>query len=372
MYDLARAVDSPDFIARLRAALADPAALPPLRDAKLKVTSRCNLACQMCDYWKTTREETLSTPRWRGVLDELVELGARKVHVSGGEPFLRRDLLDILDHACVRGLKTNLTTNGTLVTREAARRLVGLGVNSVSVSLDGPTARVHDAIRGRPGAFKRSVKTIRWLVRDAERSGARLKVRINFVLQRDNYRRFPDMVRLAAELGAVDLDPMPVDGDDPALRLGRRALEELEREIAPQVRALRAELGFRLDEGRTLPCGAGSRAARYAKLGLYARGYYETHPCYAPWVHTFVAWNGDLFLCCMTTGVIEPLGNVRATPLRAALRGERYQAVRRAFLAGQRLSHCHRCDLFLAGNARLEDALGRTPRRLAVVERGPA
>ena len=75
----------------------DGAAPPPLlRCAKIKLTSRCNLRCVMCKYWQTTREETLASDRWREVFGELVALGCRKVHFSGGEVFLRRDFLDLV------------------------------------------------------------------------------------------------------------------------------------------------------------------------------------------------------------------------------------------------------------------------------------
>jgi MoaA/NifB/PqqE/SkfB family radical SAM enzyme len=369
--------------------VSDPAALagvseairggaPAVRDAKLKVTSRCNLACQMCDYWRTTREETLSLEEWPGVIDQLADLGCRKLHVSGGEPFLRPDLLEILEHGVARKLKVNLTTNGTLLTEDRIRRLARSGVNAVSVSLDGPTAKLHDRIRGRPGSFKRSVKAIRRLVRAVERRQARLKVRINVVLMRENYRRLPDMVRLAADLGAVDLVPMPVDAGDEGperMRLTLRELRRFNAEVAPAAHAAREEAGFSCPPERVHPFGASERDLAYAERGRYARGYHERRPCYAPWLHTFVAGNGDVFLCCMTASAITPLGNLRQSSLREVLEGERYREVRADFLRGRNLDHCHRCDLFSAENRALAQALRDSPgadplprRRLVVVE----
>lgn len=54
-----------------------------LRCAKIKLTSRCNLRCRMCRYWRTRDEASLSTGQWRGVLDQLRDLGCLKVHFSG-------------------------------------------------------------------------------------------------------------------------------------------------------------------------------------------------------------------------------------------------------------------------------------------------
>ncbi|MGE0709075.1 MAG: radical SAM protein [Planctomycetota bacterium] len=369
MHDVARLVSDPPTLDRLRAALADPAQVPPLRDLKLKVTSRCNLRCQMCDYWQTRSEETLGNDEWARVLTDARALGARKIHLSGGEPFLRRDLVPLLEHACSLGLKVNLTTNGTLTTREQARALAKAGVNAVSISFDGPSARLHDQIRGREGAFARSRQTARWLVREAKRARSKLKLRINFVLMPENYKRAAEMVRFAAELGAVDLVAMPVDHEDPEQRLSRGQLETYNAEVAPEVARARAEVGFSGAPERVFPFGTSAQDLDYAKLGRYARGYFERHTCYAPWLHAFLAWNGDVFLCCMTTNAMAPLGNVRSTPLGEVLAGPRYQEVRRDFLAGRRHPNCHRCDLFLPENARLEAALAPPRgRRLLVVD----
>src|SRR6185436_7995379 len=108
-------------------------------------------------------EETLSSERWRAVFGELAELGCRKIHFSGGEVFLRPDFLDLVASATGLGLRVNMTTNGTLVTRDAVKRIADMGVNSVSISFDGPTRSSHNAVRGRDYAWKHSLRTVRWL-----------------------------------------------------------------------------------------------------------------------------------------------------------------------------------------------------------------
>ena len=180
------------------------------------------------------------------------------------------------------------------------------------------------------------------------------------MVMRDNFRKLPGMVRLAGELGAVDLNPMPVDEKGPSRRrLSRRQIELYNREIAPRVHELRRGYGFCLDPIKIYPFGVTPREIRYSKQGLYARGFYESRPCLAPWLHTFVAWNGDVAPCCMTNGRHAALGNVNRAPLRQILRGEGYCQVRTAFTRGAHLPECHRCDLFLGENALLNRALTR-------------
>jgi MoaA/NifB/PqqE/SkfB family radical SAM enzyme len=338
---------------------------PLLRCAKIKITSRCNLRCVMCKYWQTESEQVLPSARWREVFAELAGLGCRKLHFSGGEVFLRPDFLDLVESATARGLKVNMTTNGTLVSREAVRRIADLGVNGVSISFDGPSARSHNAIRGRDYAFKRSLRTARWLRRAAPRT----KLRLNFVVMRHNYDRLPEMVRLAGELGARELIPMPVDEKGPRRnRLSKAQIRHYNREIAPGVLEQRRRCGFSVAPGLVYPFGVTEEEVRFSAKGLYARGFFERRACLVPWLHAFFAWNGDTFLCCMTNGRMEPLGNVGVSSVGDVFRGEGYRRVREAFLAGRHLPSCHRCDLFLPENALLHAALdetGRAPRAFA-------
>ncbi|MBI5596218.1 MAG: radical SAM protein [Elusimicrobia bacterium] len=345
MYAVEELAKKPGFLDALSRSIALEADPPLLRDLKIKLTSLCNLRCAMCGYWENKTETALPTERWKAVLSEASALGARKVHFSGGEVFLRKDFLDLVEHASGIGLKVNLTTNGTLVDGERVRRLLRAGVNAVSISLDGPDAAVHNAVRRRDYAFKSAVRTARRLA--AGTGKRRVKVRINSVVMRDNFRELPRMVELAARLGAIDLVPMPVDEKgEGTLRLTKRHILEYNREVAPRVEEARLKAGWTAPFDRVYPFGVTEEEVRHSKKGLYARGYFETRTCLAPWLHMFVAWDGAVYLCCMTNGRIEPLGNVGTMPVSDVFLGERYRAVRADFTRGRQLKACASCDLF--------------------------
>lgn len=358
MYNIPELIGTPVFLEALAESLEGGGPPPLLRDAKIKLTSRCNLRCVMCKYWQTEREDTLTSERWCSVFGELADLGCRKIHFSGGEVFLRGDFLDLAEAAIARGLKVNVTTNGTLIDRAAARRLTAIGVNRVSISLDGPSARTHDAIRGQAQAFRRSVRTIRRL-----RAHGLARVRINFVVMRENYRRLPAMVRLAGELGAEELLPMPVDEKRPRHRLSARQIHDYNRAIAPEVLALRQRYGLSTSPALVYPFGVTEAEVQASADGLYSRGLFTRQACLAPWLHTFFAWNGETYLCCMTNGRMDSLGNVGRQSVREIFHGTAYQGIRRRFTGGRHLGSCHRCDLFLAENARLHAALDQAGER---------
>jgi radical SAM protein with 4Fe4S-binding SPASM domain len=113
-----------------------------------------------------------------------------------------------------------------------------------------------------------------------------------------------------------------------------------------------------LDPGRIHPFGTTPQEIKLSRDGLYARGFFERRPCLAPWLSSFIAWNGDVYLCCMTNGRMDALGNAGTQSMQEIFQAEPYREVRRSFMAGRHLKPCHRCDLFLGENAQLHAALG--------------
>lgn len=329
-----------------------------LSSVKIKLTSFCNLRCQMCHYWKTTRENSLSTDQWFDVLAQLADLGCRKVHFSGGEVFLRRDFLDLVEHGTALKLKINLTTNGTLLTEERLRRLVRARPNSISLSLDGPKASVHDAIRGIPGSFKRTTRTVRKLVEIGRRQGHLPRVRINSVLQQANFKQVPALIELVAELGACELHPMPVDEKgERKNRLSRSQIETYNHQIAPRVLEARRQAGYSTAPWMVYPFGRTEEEIERARKGQYSLGIYSQKPCLSPWMHLFIGWDGETYLCCMTNRRMDSLGNVGRQSLADIFNGEPMRAVRRRFQALQLEPSCGRCDMVTFENRLLHEAL---------------
>lgn len=325
-----------------------------LRCAKIKLTSRCNLRCRMCKYWRTEGEEELTTGDVIRAIKSLHGLGCRKVHFSGGEVFLRDDLLEIVDYATSLGLKVNLTTNGTLIRKSTATRLIKSKVNSISFSLDGADAKLHDRIRGMKGAYRRIIRGIGHIAEAKSAMKGRTKIRVNVVLQRENYRVIPEIVEQAGALGAVDVKAIPVDGKcEGKAILSKSQIREFNDVVALQVIEARKRYGFSTASHITFPLGKKKAEINLAKEARYALGYYEDHLCFAPWLHTFISWNGDVFLCCMSRGRIPPLGNVRHESPEEIFRGARYNEVRNA-IRQKRFEFCSRCDDFLEENRFLE------------------
>ena len=357
MYNIPHFVKDPVQVARLRQAL-ETGHSDLLSSVKIKLTSFCNLRCQMCHYWKTKQEEALTTDQWFDVLGQLAALGCRKIHFSGGEVFLRRDFLDIVEHGTALKLKINMTTNGTLLTEERLRRLIRARPNSISLSLDGPKASVHDSIRGIPGSFKRTTRTVRKLVELGKKSGHSPRVRINSVIQRSNYKQLPALVEVVSGLGAIELHPMPVDEKGPRKnRLSRWQIENYNEEVAPRVLEARRQAGYSTAPWMVYPFGRSEQEMERSRKGQYSLGIYQHKPCLSPWMHLFIGWDGETYLCCMTNRRMESLGNVGRQTVMDIFNGQPMRQVRQRFLALDLESSCARCDMVNFENRLLHEAL---------------
>lgn len=145
-------------------------------------TRTCNLACRHCYMSSDARryDNELTTEEAKRFIDDLAEFRVPVLLFSGGEPLLRPDFFELAAYAAEKGVRPTLSTNGTLLTLEAAKRIKEIGVGYVGVSLDGLRA-VNDRFRGKEGAFAAAMQGIQNCVAVGQRVGLR------FTINRHNY-----------------------------------------------------------------------------------------------------------------------------------------------------------------------------------------
>jgi len=131
------------------------------RTVHISPTYRCTLKCMQCDLWRLPNDGELSSSRWIGVIKAFKEyLGPFALKISGGEPFLVPGMMELVERAKAMDLYVGISTNGTLLNDETARRIVRAGVDEVHVSIDSMNPKIHDHMRGAPLAFKRAMQAI--------------------------------------------------------------------------------------------------------------------------------------------------------------------------------------------------------------------
>ena len=180
-------------------------------------TRRCNLACEHCYSWSGPRaQEELPVALLLPCVEDAARLGYTQLAVSGGEPLLYRGLARLLAHARAHGMKTTMTTNGMLATYHRFGPIAPL-VDVLAVSIDGRPGE-HDRIRGRAGAFDRTLENLE-VLRDTG-----VAFGFIFTLTRHNVDSLEFVVRLAAEQGAksVQVHPLTLHGRATARMPGSR------------------------------------------------------------------------------------------------------------------------------------------------------
>ena len=163
-----------------------------------EVTKGCNLRCIHCRATATELSSPTDLPTTRAldIITQIAEYANPILILSGGEPLYRADIFQLARFGTDKGLRVALATNGTMVTKEIARRIVESGVKRVSISLDGADSTTHDTFRGIPGAFDAAV----YGLRNLKELG--MSVQINMTIARHNARQLPQVLDLARALGA--------------------------------------------------------------------------------------------------------------------------------------------------------------------------
>lgn len=149
------------------------------------VTSRCNLTCTHC-YASVGQNcgQELSTADALRVIDDLAAFGCPVVLFSGGEPFVRPDILTLARHAAEKKLRVVFSTNGTLIDAKLAAQIKEIGVSYAGISIDG-MEEVHDRFRNRKGAFQLSLAGIR----NCREAGVKVGLRVT--MTQDNIKDIP-------------------------------------------------------------------------------------------------------------------------------------------------------------------------------------
>ena len=168
------------------------------------LTERCNLACTHC-YQEGSAPEEMSYHEIKEAIGDVHDTIAAwsdlyeidfspSFNITGGEPFLRRDLFPIIEASVHHGFAVYLLTNGTLIDKDKAQRMVEAGVKGVQVSLEGPEG-VHERIRGK-GSFSRSMGGVETL------TAAGIPVTLNVTLSTVNAAYFQELPEVASRSGA--------------------------------------------------------------------------------------------------------------------------------------------------------------------------
>jgi len=158
------------------------------------ITRKCNLRCRHCYAGAENRdfEGELTTKEGTAIIDDLAAFGVPVLLFSGGEPLIRKDLFELGKYAAGKGIRTVISTNGTLITPKIAQKIKEADFSYIGISLDGMEA-TNDKFRGVNGAFEDAFEGIRNCTKEGVKAGLR------FTMTKHNYRDLPEIFELIDE-----------------------------------------------------------------------------------------------------------------------------------------------------------------------------
>jgi MoaA/NifB/PqqE/SkfB family radical SAM enzyme len=326
--------------------------------AVYEATMRCNLHCEFCyvgdllnieGQWR----EELSIQSLRSAFPDQPGF---QVSLTGGEIFMRKDIMSVLDLFREKGYACGyLTTNGTIITEERAEALADLAaagfLKHISVSIDGP-GEMHDAARGLKGTFERTCAGLRRLQEAARRKHAPLRVSINTTVAHETLEALDQMVDVAGELGvdAIGLNHLmfstPEEVAETVRLLGQgdpsMIATFVTRDPGLDVDRVRTKVAQLEEKCRQRNVLFDFRPKVHPQLmeDYYTPGSTLEGRCLYPFLHARVSFSGKVYFCPF---IRVEVGDLTTSSLEEIWNGERYVAMRKQLVHHGIFPVCRRC-----------------------------
>ena len=323
-----------------------------------EATMRCNLHCEFCYVGALLNIDG----EWRQELPIDVlrrafpDRDGLQVSLTGGEIFMRKDILAVMDVFREKGYVCGyLTTNGTIITEERAAALAELAsrgfLKHISVSIDGP-GEMHDRARGVKGTFERTAAGLRRLQQAARERHAPLRVSVNTTVAHETLDALTEMVEVADELGvdAIGLNHLmystPEEVAETVRLLGAGDASMISTYVTPDPGVLPARVRAQVDALVARCRERGIRFDMRPKVkGALVEPYYTPGTrlegrCLYPFLHARVSFSGKVYFCPFIR--IE-VGDLTQQSLEEVWTSDLYVALRRRLVENGIFPVCRRC-----------------------------
>lgn len=296
------------------------------------VNEHCNVKCRFCDYWRLKHyAEELTIEQWqKALLSIKAFVGEYFINFSGGEPFLKLGFIDLLGFCDHHGIRSGVTTNGSFLTRETVKKIVAAQPFNLNISVDAPTAELHNYLRGVPGLFETLSQGIQYLGEEQLAQGVNFPIIIKPTVNSHNFPLLPQLVQWAQDIGATAVNFQPLD------RLTPETYDELWIEADQQ-----AELAKMIEHLIALKQAGAPIMNSDQALRLWLPHFREekaspeVSPCRVGLRNYFIRSNGDVKLCA--TPFYPSVGNVKSETAREIWSGDKAQKVRQQTVACDKL-----------------------------------
>lgn len=368
MGKLAKAVDRRLTIARedigLYRSWRDARAYYP-RTVELLITGPCNARCSFCNVahplqaWRRGEaKKELSLDQYIRLFDEISGLGTKLLFINGGEPYLRKDIIQIYREAKKRRLEILVATNGGVLSSKLAVETVESGADTVAFSIDAPLAHVHDELRGVPGLWEKAVAGMARLNEARRERGSKMAITVWYVVSRKTIGLIGEMLEAKETLGYDEIGFQPMIAKTPRAQdlLCTTKDIKLFQDQIPKLANVAEAVGLGRDTIDNLSKFFLNPSE--ASHGRYSSDINKTTLCFSPWLVANIDPYGLVYTCCYANtfqnlgedgsaphwGNEEfPLGDLTKQSFRDIWNGPEYEKLRRSFQRPPCLPFCHGC-----------------------------
>jgi MoaA/NifB/PqqE/SkfB family radical SAM enzyme len=176
----------------------------------ISLSHRCNYNCKMCGVVKILKGYELTKEKAYQSFDEIsLWDNYLTVVLTGGEPFLRKDIFEIINYGVDKNIKIEVVSNGSLIDSEFADKIIRSKLSNIAISLDGAKEETHDAIRQK-GAYKKTLAAIENLVTAKKKNSYGPQISVWTTIMKENVKELFDIISLVRDLGVECLVYHPV------------------------------------------------------------------------------------------------------------------------------------------------------------------
>ena len=320
--------------------------------ADLHLVSGCNGKCIMCDNWRNKVTTNLTTAKASKLLDDLRSFGVDQVRFHGQEPTLRKDLFSIMEEAKNKNFRVGLKTNALFFDNDKKIKDLSKCIDDLYLSFDSSIEKIHNFLRNKEESFSKNIK----LATEIKKLNPKIKLLLNAVITKHNYKTLPGLLDLATRLPAdkvsfVNLSTNNKE-DIKQLKLTLEQFKDFYFKIWPKI--------LQKSKSSNIPVGIDPYFYSLVNLpldlqikrlkenhqdfeeeisnfyrGLYGRKFYSKNICYGVLDHVTIDWNGDVYPCCaMPRSSSGAIGNITKMTFKQIWDSQKYVQYRQAVLKG--------------------------------------
>lgn len=324
-------------------------------EAAINITNKCNSRCIYCETNLCDTSNELTTQQLISIIDDIGKYRVSNISLGGGEPFLRPDIFDILEHCGGRKVCVNILTNGLIIHKMETNQISILKncVNHITMSIDSANAKENDFIRGREGSLNLVIKGIKHL-----KSSGFKNISIATVVSKYNFKSLDKLLYLVKNLGLqrIRFQPVGVNSNFPQVSAIKNKANFLIKEETPELMKILKEC---LVLGKAMGVVSNLQflitwIEPYFKFAdtdkFFMLEVDKNFKCYFPFNALCINNSGKLLPCSFLREVDNCDGNI----ISKWRHNTKLNEIRRCLEKGGLFSECHSCMCMYAANRAYE------------------